>query len=59
MVQTGISDVSAEIIEWVHEQPYWVQLAVVLPSAHEVAICSGKLFIRKTVSCSMTESICN
>lgn len=28
MVQTGISDVSAEIIEWVHDQPYWVQLAV-------------------------------
>ena len=24
MVQTGISDVSAEIIEWVHDQPYWV-----------------------------------
>lgn len=28
MVQTGISDVSAEIVEWVHDQPYWVQLAV-------------------------------
>lgn len=28
MDQTGISDVNAEIIEWVHDQPYWVQLAV-------------------------------
>lgn len=28
MVQTRIGDVSAEIIEWVHDQPYWVQLAV-------------------------------
>lgn len=28
MDQTGISDVNMEIIEWVHDQPYWVQLAV-------------------------------
>lgn len=28
MDQTGISDVNTEIIEWVHDQPYWVQLAV-------------------------------
>lgn len=28
MDQTGISDVNTEIIEWVNEQSYWVQLAV-------------------------------
>ena len=28
MDQTGISNVNTEIIEWVHDQPYWVQLAV-------------------------------